>query len=57
MILLRKFSEKEVLEIVARYACENLPETSHGVIEAKYNKKNGIQVYFIESKTESEIPS
>jgi len=56
MILLRKFNEKEVLEIVARYACENLPDLSHGVVEAKYNK-NGIQVYFIESKNESEIPA
>lgn len=56
MILLRKFNEKEILEIVAKYASDSLPDSSHGIIDAKYNKKN-VEVYFIESHTQSEIPS
>lgn len=57
MLLLRKFNKKEILEIVAKYACESLPENSHGVVDAKFNKKNEIEVYFIQNSDSTEILS
>lgn len=48
MILLKNFTEKQILEIILREATEELPETSKGVIKAIYDKNNGINVYFIE---------
>lgn len=56
MILVKKFSEKEVLEIIAKHASEELPKTSKGIIEAKYTKDNEINVYFIEQQ-KNEVPS
>jgi hypothetical protein len=49
MLLSRKFSEKEVLEIIAKYAVEALPEKLKGMVEAKYTNNGGIEVYFIEN--------
>lgn len=56
MLLSRKFSDKEILEIIAKYAVEALPEKLKGMVEAKYIK-NGIEVYFIENISESNISS
>ncbi len=50
MLLSRKFSEKEVLEIVAKYAVEALPEKLKGMVEAKYTNNGGIEVFFIENQ-------
>ncbi len=57
MILLRKFNNKEILEIISKHACDSLPDKSVGVIDAVFNKKHEIEVYFIESIESSEIPS
>lgn len=53
MLLSRKFSEKEVLEIIARYAVEALPEKLKGMVEAKYTKQGSIEVFFIENQNSS----
>lgn len=54
MLLSRKFSEKEVLEIIAKYAVEALPEKLKGMVEAKYTK-NGIEVFFIENQSDLSV--
>ena len=52
MLLSRKFSNEEVLEIIARYAVDALPEKLKGMVEAKYTKQ-GVEVFFIENKNSS----
>ena len=57
-MLLRKFNEKEILQIVAEFASNSLPDEKHGFIDAKYNKKSHIiEIYFIENMNSSKIPS
>lgn len=56
--MLRKFNETEILEIVAKYASESLPENFHGLIDGKYDKKTSIiEIYFIQSTDSSDISS
>lgn len=54
MLLSRKFTEKEVLKIIAEYAVEALPQKLKGTVEAEYTK-DGIEVFFIESQKDSTI--
>lgn len=57
MLLSRKFSEKEVLEIIAKYAVEALPEKLKGMVEAKYTNNGGVEVFFIENTNSDSIDS
>ena len=57
MVLSRKFSKKEILEIIARYAVEALPEKLKGMVEAKYIKGDDIEVFFIENQSDTSISS
>jgi len=56
MVLSRKFSDKEILEIVAKYAVEALPQKLKGMVDAKFTK-NGIEVFFIENQSDLSISS
>jgi hypothetical protein len=52
MLLLKEFTEKEILEIIVKHAAETLPKESNGILEGAYSKENGIRVYFIKRKGE-----
>jgi hypothetical protein len=51
MVMIRKFTEKEILEIVSKYACKSLPEKSDGTVEAQFNSNFEIEVFFVDKET------
>ena len=48
MILLKRFTSKEVLEILTELVAETLPEGSEGNLSLSYDNEGGIVATFIE---------
>lgn len=48
MILRKKLSSTEVLEIIGAVVAETLPPELEGTVEATYDEDGGIEVFFIE---------
>jgi predicted nucleotide-binding protein len=50
MNLLKTYSKKEVLMVVAEHAGSNLPSDSKGVLTAKFLKDGSVEVFFIKEE-------
>jgi hypothetical protein len=55
MIFVKNYSKKEILKIVAEKAAESIPDERKGVIDARYNSNNDIEVYFIEDLFDQQV--
>lgn len=49
MVLMKKLSSKQVLEVISRLALEDIPEGVHGQLHLKYDDEDGIEIYFVEN--------
>lgn len=52
MVLMKKVSSKEVLEIIADLVRESIPNDKEGNLHLRYDDDDNIEIFFIE-KTES----
>jgi len=55
MILLKEFSEEDVLKLIAGIAVETLPSGKKGLVEARWKDDGGIEIFFIESKNNNQF--
>ena len=46
MMLRKKITNKEVLEIVSQVALKDLPPDMDGTVEARFDKDGGVEVIF-----------
>lgn len=53
MILVKKLTKEEILDVVSALVEETLPEGVHGKIHARYNFEQGIEVTVITAEEES----
>lgn len=53
MILVRTFSQEEILQIIAQFAAEHLPKESSGKIHLEWNDDDGVVVTFLSSQEEN----
>lgn len=56
MVIIRKFKDEDILKILIERASDSLPNESKGILEARFNKDDSVDVFFIENKTTS-VPS
>lgn len=48
MILMKKLSSKQVLEVISKIAMEDIPEGLHGELHLRYDDEDGIEIFFLE---------
>ncbi len=49
MILMKRFSSKEVLEILCDLAKETIPSGKAGELHLRYDDDDGVEIFFIEN--------
>lgn len=49
MMLMKKLSSKEVLEVLASMAVEDIPEGIKGNLHLQYDDDNGVEIFFVEN--------
>lgn len=53
MILMKRLSAKEVLEVLSELITETLPEGVEGRLSLEYDDDGGVEVYFIAGETQA----
>lgn len=53
MILMKRFSSKEVLELLAELMKETIPEDMEGNLHLNYDDEDGVEVFFVEDSEEA----
>lgn len=48
MILMKKITNKEVLEILGDLARESLPRNKEGRLHLRYDEDDGVEIFFLE---------
>jgi hypothetical protein len=48
MILVKKFTEKDILEILIQHASNSLPNEAQGTLEARFKDDDTVEIYFIQ---------
>jgi hypothetical protein len=48
MILMKKLSSKQVLEILSDIARESLPNDKEGTLHLQYDDDDGVEIFFVE---------
>jgi hypothetical protein len=48
MILFKKFTDKDILTILVELAIKDLPDESSGMLEARFQEDDSVEIYFIE---------
>jgi hypothetical protein len=48
MILVKKFTENDILKILIEHASNSLPDEAQGALEARFNDDDTVEVYFIQ---------
>ena len=55
MVLYKRLSKKEVLEVLAVMAADTLPPDKDGDIEARFNDDDEVEIFFIEKVNSLDI--
>lgn len=53
MILMKRLSSKDVLELLGVLALEDLPDGAEGNLHLQYDDDDGVEIYFIEKTQEA----
>ena len=53
MILMKRLSSKEVLELLGHLAQEDLPDGAEGNLHLRYDDDDGVEIFFIEKSEET----
>jgi hypothetical protein len=48
MILIKKFTENDILKILIDHAANSLPDEAQGTLEARYRDDDSVEIYFIQ---------
>lgn len=55
MILVKKLSSEQVLEVIKLLVSETIPEGLRGELYAKYNSEDGVEITFVETEEKLSI--
>jgi len=48
MILVKKFTENDILKILMEHASDSLPAEAQGTLEARFRDDDSVEIYFIQ---------
>ncbi len=48
MILIKKFTENDILKILIEHASSSLPDEAQGTLEARFKEDDTVEIYFIQ---------
>ena len=52
MILVKKFTRQNILNLLLKNALDSLPDSSKGLLEARTGNDESVEIYFIERSPE-----